>query len=186
MKKLIFAINTSLDGCVDHTKFTPDEEPMGYFTNLTRDADTFIYGRKTYQLMFPYWPDVARDPAGQTRSDYEFALAYLAIEKILVFSRTLNSSDNEKARIARMDLQEEIRQLKAESGKNILTGGVTLPSQLADLGLIDEYHIVLHPIVVGEGRRLFDFGVLRSKLQLKFAGSTAFKSGVIALRYLKQ
>src|SRR6185312_17257234 len=76
MRKLTFAINTSLDGYCDHTNFFPDEEIMEYFTNITRDADTFLYGRKTYQLMVPYWPDVAKNPSGDDREvDIEFAKA---------------------------------------------------------------------------------------------------------------
>ncbi len=61
MRNIVYAINTGLDGHCDHTKFRPDDETMEYFTNLTRDADTFLYGRKTYQLMIPYWPDVAKE-----------------------------------------------------------------------------------------------------------------------------
>ena len=67
MRNLIFAINITLDGCCDHTKFNPDDETLEYFTHLTRDADTFLYGRKTYQLMVPYWPDVAKDPSGRQK-----------------------------------------------------------------------------------------------------------------------
>jgi len=62
MRKLVYAINTTLDGCIDHTKFYPDEDTMAYFTQLTRDAGAFLYGRKTYELMVPYWPDVAKTP----------------------------------------------------------------------------------------------------------------------------
>jgi dihydrofolate reductase len=76
--------------------------------------------------------------------------------------------------------------LKQEPGKNILAGGVTIPTQLAELGLIDEYHFVVHPIVVGEGRRLFDGINLQEKLQLKLVESKIFKSGSVALHYLKQ
>ncbi len=92
----------------------------------------------------------------------------------------------EKARIVRTDLRDEILKLKQEQGKNILTGGVTIPSQLVELGLIDEYHFVVHPIVLGEGRRLFDGVSLPERLQLKLVESTIFKSGCVALRYLKQ
>ena len=183
---LIFAINTTLDGCCDHTKFSPDEETFEYFTQLTRDADTFVYGRKTYQLMVPYWPDVAKNPSEQTKADYEFAQAFDAVNKIIVFSRSLDSPEGEKTRIFRTGLHDEILKLKQEQGKNILTGGVTIPSQLVELGLIDEYHFVVHPIVLGEGRRLFEGINLQEKLQLKLVESKIFKSGCVALRYLKQ
>ncbi|HEY8781456.1 MAG TPA: dihydrofolate reductase family protein [Mucilaginibacter sp.] len=186
MRKVIFAINTTLDGCCDHTKFYPDEETMAYFTHLTRDADTFVYGRKTYQLMVPYWPDVAKNPSGDRKADIEFARAFDAIDKIIVFSQSLDSPEGKKTRIVRTGLHDEILKLKQEQGKNILTGGVTIPSQLAALGLIDEYRFVVHPIVVGEGRRLFEGINLQEKLQLKLVESTVFKSGSVALRYLKQ
>jgi dihydrofolate reductase len=185
MRKLIYAINTTLDGCIDHTKFYPDEEVMEYFIHLTRDAGTFLYGRKTYQLMVPYWPDVAKNPSGDRKEDIEFARAFEAVEKIVVFSRSLDSSEEEKTRIVTTGLRDEVLKLKQEQGKNILTGGVTLPSQLAELGLIDEYRFVVHPIVVGEGRRLFDGINLQEKLRLKLVGSTIFKSGAVVLRYVK-
>jgi dihydrofolate reductase len=188
MRKLIYAINTTLDGCVDHTKFYPDEETMAYFTQLTRDTGTFLYGRKTYELMFPYWPDVAKNPVGQDdrEADIEFARAFEAVEKIVVFSRSLDGSGEEKTRIVSTDLQDEVLKLKQESGKNIFTGGVTVASQLAELGLIDEYNIVVHPIIVGEGRRLFDGINLQQKLQLKLVDSKVFNSGAVALRYVKK
>jgi dihydrofolate reductase len=186
MRNLIFAINTSLDGCCDHTKFYPDEEMMEYFTHLTRNADTFLYGRKTYQLMVPYWPDVAKNHSGDRKVDIEFAQAFDAIDKIIVVSQSLDSPDGKKTRIVRTSLHDEVLKLKQEQGKNIFTGGVTIPTQLAELGLIDEYHFVVHPIVVGEGRRLFEGINLQEKLQLKLVESKVFKSGAVALRYLKQ
>jgi len=181
MRKLIFAINTTLDGCCDHTKFYPNEDTFAYFTQLTRDADTFLYGRKTYQLMVPYWPDAAKEDPSD-----EFAQAFDAVEKIVVFSQSLDSPEGEKTRVVRTGLQDEVLKLKQEPGKNIFTGGVNLASQLVELGLIDEYHIVVYPIVVGEGTRLFEGINLQEKLQLKLVESTVFKSGVVALRYLKQ
>ena len=186
MRNVIFAINTTLDGCCDHTKFNPDEETLEYFTCLTRDADTFVYGRKTYQLMVPYWPDVAKDPSEQDKADYEFAQAFVAVDNIVVISKSLDKVEGKNTRIVRSNLEDEILKLKQEQGKNILTGGVTIPVQLAELGLIDEYHFVVHPIVIGEGRRLFEGINLQEKLQLKLVESTVFKSGCVALRYLKK
>jgi dihydrofolate reductase len=186
MRNVIFAINTTLDGCCDHTKFNPDDETLEYFTLLTRDADTFLYGRKTYQLMVPYWPDVAKSHSGQTKADYEFAQAFDAINKIIVFSRSLDSPEGKKTRIVHTNLLDEILKLKQEQGKNILTGGVNIPSQLVELGLIDECRFVVHPIVAGEGRRFFEGINLQERLQLKLVESKIFKSGCVALRYLKQ
>jgi dihydrofolate reductase len=188
MRNLIFAINTTLDGCIDHTKFYPEEGTMEFFTRLTREADTFLYGRKIYELMVPYWPDVAKTSPGQDdrEADIEFARAFDAVDKIVVFSQSLNSPEGEKTRIVRTGLYDEVLKLKQEPGKNIMTGGVNLASQLAALGLIDEYYFVVHPIVVGEGTRLFEGINLQEKLQLKLVESTVFKSGAVVLRYLKQ
>jgi len=185
MRNVIYAINITLDGCCDHTKFNPDEETFEYVTHLLQDADTFVYGRKTYQLMVPYWPDVAKNPAEQTKADYEFAKAFDA-NKIIVFSQSLASPEGGKTRIVRTSLHDEIVKLKQEQGKDILTGGVSIPSQLVELGLIDEYHFVVHLIVVGEGRRLFEGINLQEKVRLKLVESKTFKSGCVALRYLKQ
>jgi dihydrofolate reductase len=108
------------------------------------------------------------------------------VDKIVVFSHSLDSPEGEKTKIVRTGLHDEILKLKQEPGKNILAGGVTIPTHLAELGLIDEYHFVVHPIVVGEGRRLFDGINLQEKLQLKLVESKIFKSGSVALHYLKQ
>ena len=186
MRNLVFAINTTLDGCCDHTKFFPSADTFEYFMRLTQEAGTFLYGRITYQLMVPYWPDVAKNPAEQSSPDYEFAKAFDAVEKIVVFSQSLNSAEEEKTRIVHTGLHDEILKLKQEEGKNILTGGVNFASQLAELGLIDEYHVVVYPIVVGEGRRVFEGINLQEKLQLKLVESKVFKSGVVALRYVKK
>src|ERR1700735_4749116 len=125
MRKLIFAISTTLDGVVDHMNIgPPDPETGDYFIHLTRDADTFLYGRKTYQLMVPYWPDRAKNPAGQTTAGYEFAQAFDAVGKIVVFSHSLGSVEERKTSIFRTGLQDEVLALKQEQGKNIMTGGV--------------------------------------------------------------
>src|ERR1700716_2685841 len=127
MRNLIYPINLTIDGCCDHTKMSPDEETFEYFTQLTRDADLAVYGRKTYQLMVPYWPDVAKNPSGDRKADYEFARAFDAVDKIIVFSHSLDSPEGKKTRIVRTSLHDEILKLKQEQGENILTGGVTIP-----------------------------------------------------------
>jgi dihydrofolate reductase len=184
MRNVIFAINITLDGCCDHTKQVADEETHGYFTQLLRDVDLLVFGRKTYQLMVPYWPDVANNPS-ETKSDREFAKTFVSKNKI-VFSRSLEKADDRNTRIVRTDLHDEIVRLKHEQGKDILVGGVDVPSQLIELGLVDEYRFVVQPIVAGEGRRLMEGVSLPERLQLKLADSNFFKSGSVVLRYLKQ
>ncbi len=185
MRKVIYAINVTLDGCCDHTKQqVPDEEVMEYYTRMLReDAGLLVYGRKTYQLMVPYWPDIAKSQA-ETKAENEFALVFDSINKI-VFSRSLGSADDKHTKIVRSNLRDEILKLKQEQGKNIFVGGVDVPSQLMELGLIDEYRFVVAPIIVGEGRRLFEGVSLPEKLQLRLVESKTFKSGRVALRCLK-
>src|SRR5215467_8354563 len=184
MRNLIYAINTSLDGCVDHTKLLGDEESGEYFTHFMRSVDLLVFGRITYQLMVPYWPDVAKDQSS-TKADKEFARTFDSLQK-LVFSRSLGSAEDKNTRIIRANLRDEILKLKQEPGKAILVGGVSIPSQLIELGLVDEYCFVVQPILAGEGRRLMDGVSLPQKLQLKLVESKPFKSGCVALRYLKQ
>lgn len=183
MRNVIFAINTTLDGCVDHTKQFVDDETLEYSTHLTREADLLIFGRKTYQLMVPYWPEVLKYQS-EAKADNEFARAFDSVNKI-VFSRSLDSAEDKNTRIVRTNLRDEILKLKQERGENILVGGVDVPSQLIKCGLIDEYIFVVGPIIAGAGRRLLEGVSLPQKLQLKLVDSKSFKSGCVALRYLK-
>ncbi len=184
MRNVIYAINLTLDGCCDHTKFNPDEETFQYITHLVRGADLLVFGRKTYQLMVPYWPDVAKNPS-ETKADREYADTFVSKNKI-VFSRSLENAEDKNTTIVRTNLQDEIVRLKNEQGKYILVGGVSIPSQLIELGLVDEYRFVVLPIIAGEGRRLLEGISLQQKLQLKLVDSRIFKSGSVALHYLKQ
>jgi dihydrofolate reductase len=135
--------------------------------------------------MVPYWPDVAKNPGDAKAIDVEFARAFDAVSQIVVFSNLLNSAaKGSKTKIANTNLRDEVIRLKQEPGKNISTVGVDIPTQLAALGLIDEYHFVVHPIIAGQGRKLFDG--INLQAQLKLVGSTPFKSGAIALRYVKR
>jgi dihydrofolate reductase len=184
MRKLIYAINLTLDGGCDHTNGVPDEEMFEYHTQLVRDADLLVFGRKTYQLMVPYWPDVAKDPS-ETKADREFADTFVSKHKI-VFSQSLASAEDKNTTIVRTNLQNEIVRLKQEQGKYILVGGVDIPSQLIALGLIDEYRFVIMPIIAGAGRRLMEGTSLQEKLRLKLVESRIYKSGFVALHYIKQ
>jgi|SRR5688572_16929854 len=183
MRKLIFGINLTLDGCCDHTKGIADAELHEYYTQLLRDSDTFVYGRKTYQLMVPFWPDMAKTNSGPTKATNDFAQAFTAVKKIVVFSRSLEKVEDKNTSLVRTDLRDEILKLKNQEGKNILTGGVDIPSQLIQLGLVDEYYVVVHPVLAGEGRRFLDRATLDEKLKL--VESKVFASGCVALRYRK-
>src|SRR5260370_37790124 len=134
--------------------------------------------------MVPYWPEVLKNQS-ETKADTEFARAFDSIKKV-VFSRSLDGAEDKNTRIVRTNLHDEILKLKQEQGKDILVGGVDIPSQLIELGLVDEYRFVVQPIIAGEGRRLLEGISLQEKLQLKLVESKIFKSGSVALRYLQQ
>jgi dihydrofolate reductase len=184
MRKLVYAINVTLDGCCDHTKGIGGDDILEHYTQLLREVDLLVYGRKTYQLMVPYWPEVVKNPL-ETKASIEFARAFDSTSK-LVFSRSLNSAEDRNTRIVRGNLHDEILKLKQESGKNIMAGGVNIPSQLIELGLVDEYRVVVQPIVAGAGRRLLEDVNLPEKLQVRLVDTKILESGCVALHYLKQ
>lgn len=185
MRKLIFAINLTMDGCCDHQKGLPNEEVHEYFTKLTKEVEILLYGRKTYELMVPFWPDIAKNPDNQSRTMKEFAEAFVSVPRTIVFSRTLPISKEKSTTVLSTDLQAEVNRLKQEAGGDILTGGVDIPSQLLEARLIDDMRIVVHPVIAGKGRRLFDDLYLPEQLDFKLVETTVFKSGHIALRYSK-
>jgi dihydrofolate reductase len=162
---------------------TPKRLPMKKCLNIIRTSCEVLtcssLGVKLMQLMVPYWPD------SETKASIEFARTFVSMNKV-VFSRSLDSAEDRNTRIVRTDLHDEILKLKQEQGKDILVGGVDIPSQLIEFGLVDEYRFVVQPIIAGEGRRLLEGISLQEKLQLKLVESKIFKSGCVALRYLKQ
>ncbi|MFZ3215678.1 MAG: dihydrofolate reductase family protein [Candidatus Acidiferrales bacterium] len=187
MRKVIYAINLTLDGCFGHTDGVPsddaDDALLDYYTHLVRDAGLLLYGRKTYELMVPYWPDIANNPS-ESKADIEFGQTFVSKHKV-VFSRSLGSAEA-NTRIVRTNLRDEVLKLKQEPGKDILLGGVDVASQLIELGLVDEYRFVVQPVIAGQGRRLLEGTSLQEKVKLKLIESKIFKSGSVALHYLKQ
>ena len=134
--------------------------------------------------MVPFWPDVAKN-LSSSKKEKDFADAFDTIDKV-VFSKSLDKVEDKRTRIVRTDLKDEILKLKQEPGKDILVGGVDLPSQLIALGLVDEFLFVVNPIIAGGGRRLLEGIHLLENLQLTLVDSNIFKSGHVALRYVKQ
>jgi dihydrofolate reductase len=181
MRKVVFAINITADGYCSHTDMIPSDEMYGYFTSLLRNADVMLFGRITYQLMVPYWPDVARNPSAD-EPENEFARVFDSLDKV-VFSTTLKQVDGKNMRIVRANVAEEVLALKQQSGKDIFVDSLSIASQLSERGLIDEYHFVVHPVVAGKGPRLFESVKPQDRIRLDFIGSEAFQSGVVALHY---
>ncbi len=180
MRKVVFAINITIDGCSGHESVIADDELHEYYTGLLQDSDVEIFGRNTYQLMYPYWHDVAMNQS-ESKTINEFARAFDSIPKI-VFSTTLKSVEWNNTTLLRSNLQEEIVKLKQLPGKNISIGGLNIASQLAQAGLIDEYHFLIQPIVAGKGPRLFESG---KDFTLELIGLKTFRSGVVELHYRK-
>lgn len=183
MRKVIFAINITADGYCGHTDGIADEELHDFYTKLLRNAGLLLSGRITYQLMVPYWPDIARSQS-ESPATNEFARVYDALDKI-VFSTTLQHVEGENTRIVRANVAEEVLALKEQPGKDIFAGSLSIASQLSVRGLIDEYHFVVHPVVAGKGPRLFDTVKPEERLMLDLIDLKTFQSGVVALHYKK-
>ncbi len=148
MRPLRYSINVTLDGCCDHREGTTDEEMHRHATEFIDQADALLFGRVTYEMMEEAWR-----PPGQMEAMPEWMKPFgRAIDpaKKYVVSSTLDRVDW-NAELVRGDLGDAVRELKAEPGKGLATGGVQLPLALAELGLIDEYEFVVHPRLVGHG-----------------------------------
>jgi dihydrofolate reductase len=182
MRKVIFAINMSIDGCISHMSFRPDEEVFGYFNDLIQqDVDLIAYGRKMYEIMFPYWAEEAN---WERAVEKGFGPKISGLDKI-VFSRTLDTAEY-NTRIVRTDPVEELLKLKQAPGGNILISTVSMLPQLAQAGVIDEYRFVVAPVIIGQGPRLVEDGTLAENLNLELVATKTFKAGSIALHYKKR
>ena len=178
MRPLRYSINVTLDGCCDHRAISPDEDLHRHAVENLEQADALLFGRVTYEMM-----EAAFRPAARTgeRPDWmePFARTINAAKKYVV-SSTLDRVDW-NAELVRGDLGKAVQQLKRESGKGLLAGGVKLPLALAELGLIDEYEFVVHPKLAGRGPTLF--AGLSKYVDLRLVGRLEFSSGAVAMRY---
>ncbi len=135
--------------------------------------------------MVLYWPDIAKNPAGESKADIEFAGAFVSTGKV-VFSQSLGEVEDKNSRVVRTKPGNEIIKLKQQEGKNILVGGVALASHLIKLGLVDEYIFLIMPLLAGEGRRLMSDIILQKSVELKLVEMKVFKSGSVILRYINR
>lgn len=177
MRKLIAAINMTLDGFCDHTAGIPDDELHQHYADLLNNADTILYGRVTYQLM-EFWRTVLENPSDE-KSMNDFAIAIDKIPKI-VFSHTLTSVNWKSARLASQPIEDEVLQLKQQSGKDILVGSPGLIIQLMKLSLIDELQLCIHPVIAGSGLPLFKN---IDRTILKYIKTKTFNGGAVILYY---
>jgi dihydrofolate reductase len=182
MRPLRYAINVTLDGCCHHEAgLPPDEESMRYWTAQMERADALLFGRVTYEMMESAWrrPATGEWPDWMGEREIPFAEAIDRARKYVV-SSTLSEVDW-NAELVRADAGRVVQRLKEEPGEGLYVGGVTLPVALADLGLIDEYEFLVHPVLAGHGPTLL--AGLRDRIRLELVDREELRSGAIALRY---
>ena len=180
MRKVIAAINMTLDGICDHTVGISDEDLHKHYTELLDNAGVLLYGRTTYQLM-QFWQTLLKNPSDQNSMNV-FALAIDKIPKI-VFSQTLKNTEWKSAKLATKEIEKEVIELKqqSESDKDILVGSRSLIIQLMNLNLIDEFQICIYPMLEGKGLLLFD--KIKDRTIFKLLKTKIFDSGAIVLYY---
>ncbi len=171
----------TIDGIFDHTAALPDEEIHQHYTELLDNSDAILYGRITYQLM-TYWQTLLKNPSGE-KSMNDFARAIDKIPKY-VFSHTLENTDWHSAQLARQPIEEIVARLKQQPGRDILIGSRSLIVSLANLNLIDEYQLCVHPVLAAKGSHLFD--KIKDRTILKLLKTKIFKSGAIILYYQRK
>jgi dihydrofolate reductase len=182
MRRVRYAINVTLDGCCHHEAgLAPDAESMAFWTASIADADALLYGRVTYEMMASAWrrPGSGDWPEWMGPSDIPFAEAIDAAQKYVV-SRSLSGVDW-NAELLSGDLRSSVDRLKADGDGWLAVGGVTLPTALAQLGLIDEYVFVVHPVLAGHGPTLL--AGLRERIRLDLVERRDFASGASLMRY---
>ena len=178
MRKVIAAINMTIDGYADHTAVDPDEEIHQHYAELLDSADAILYGRITFQLM-KYWQTLIENPSGEKSMD-DFAVAIDKVPKI-VFSHSLQSTEWESARLSAKTPEEEVLLLKQKPGKDIFVGSRSLIMQLLKTNQIDELQLCVHPVVVGTGLPLFEN--INERIRLSLVRTKIFGSGALTLYY---
>jgi len=183
MRKVIYAMLVSLDGYIEATQGDlswsfPDEELHQHFNDRESAIDLYLYGRGMYENMAAFWPTADENPLAP-KVEIEYARIWKNKPKV-VFSKTL-AQVGWNARLVRDNIVEEVNRLKAQPGKDMSISGAGIASTFMQLGLIDEYCLYLHPIILGGGKPMFR--QLRDKIDLKLVETRLFGRGVLLLRY---
>jgi dihydrofolate reductase len=182
MGLLTFGLNVTLDGCIDHTQGIVDDEFHDYWTQLMDQSGAMLFGRTTYEMMEGYWPAVARDE-NAPRATREWAQKLEAKPKYVVSSSRSDFPWQNTTRVEG-DLREAIAALKVNTERGVLVGAPKLSVALEEMGLIDEYRLVVHPVISGRGPTLFHG--LSDTRQLDFLSVQRFGSGVQALHFRRK
>jgi dihydrofolate reductase len=186
MRPIIYGFNASLDGYIEDRDggigwSDPDQELHAFWNEQERECGLHLYGRRLWEIMSAYWPTAAEDP-GATPVTIEYARLWNAVPTI-VFSRTLDSVSG-NARLVRDGIEEEVTRLKAMPGKAMSLGGAGIAATFMRLGLVDEYLVAVHPVLLGGGKRMF--ADLPSEERLALKASRTLASGVVVLRYERE
>jgi dihydrofolate reductase len=183
MGKVIYSMSVSLDGFMEDADRSLDwviidEEIHRFFNDQAREAGAFLYGRRMYELMTAYWPTADASPSAP---DFEIDYSRIWKEKPkIVFSKTLEKVEW-NSRLVRDVVADEIRALKEQPDNDMQVGGPNLASAFMRLGLIDEYHVFVHPVVLGGGTPFFP--ALDGTMNFWLLETRTFGSGVVYLRY---
>jgi dihydrofolate reductase len=183
MGKLIYLLNVSLDGYIESADHgldwtVVDDELHTWFNDRSQELDAELYGRRIYELMAAYWPTAESDPS-VTEPEREFARIWNAMPRI-VFSTTLESV-RPGCRLVAGDVGERLAEIRSEFDGDLGVAGATLASAFIQRGLVDEYRLVVHPVVLGAGRPFFP--ALRDRIGLRLRETRTFGSGVVYLGY---
>jgi dihydrofolate reductase len=181
--RVVYSMSVSLDGYINSPAGSLDwvdidEELHGWFNDRAREAAAFVYGRRLYETMTPYWPNALDDPTASP-VERDFAIIWRDKPKI-VFSSTLESVDY-NCRLVRDDIRAALPALQAEFDGELDVGGATLAAPLVAANLVDEYRVVVHPVLLGGGTRFFPVDI--GRLDLERIGTHRFDSGATLLTY---
>lgn len=181
MGLLTFGINVTLDGCVDHREGIADDETHAYFTHLMDEHEAMLWGRTTYEMMESYWPAVARGEEDAPPATREWALKLEPKPKYIV-SSTRSDFPWTNSHHVIGELRNAIQELKDATPGGVLVGSVKLATALDELDLIDEYRLLVHPMIAGHGPTLFEGG-LPSTRRLDLLSAEPLSNGAVAMHY---
>ena len=182
MRKIIAAMNMTVDGFCNHEAMDADDEIHEHYNKLLRNAGLLLYGRKTYQLMESYWPGVVQHPTGN-KSEDDFAVLIDNVPKI-VYSRTLKNVDWKNTVLKHEVIKEDVLALRnsgPDDGNYLAVGSPGLIASFTNLGLIDEYQLMVHPLILGSGLTLFKDMI--GSVRLKLLNTKTFGCGAVCFYY---
>jgi dihydrofolate reductase len=181
---LVFSINVTLDGCIDHQEGIADDETHAFFTRLMDEAGAMLWGRITYEMMEGYWPAVARGEVEAPPAIRDWAVKLEAKPKYVVSSTRMNFPWTNSHHVAD-ELRTGVQRLKDQYPSGVLLGSGKLATELDRLDLIDEYKLLVHPRIAGHGPTLHQEG-LPSTRRLELVSAKPLRNGTVAMHYRRE